>query len=140
VVGSTSRQSDEPSEGRAVDDSAAALGAHLGKFIFHGGPYAAQVDRVDPVEGFGRLIGGVTRWSLNSRLFPLHLRGASELGGVSGRHAYSEQVADPNHPNSLGSDRDWGISGRRGGATRSLSCSKACDIASRMTSAALVAP
>jgi PPOX class probable F420-dependent enzyme len=57
-----------------------------------------------------------------------------------GRHAYSEQVADPNHPCSLGSDRDWGIPGRRGGATRSLSCSEACDIASRMTSVALVAP
>ena len=30
------------------------------------------------------------------------------------------QVADPNHPNSLGSDRDWWIPGRRGRATRRL--------------------
>ena len=41
-----------------------------------------------------------------------------------GGHAHSEQVADPNHPDSLGSDRDWGIPGRRGRATRSLSCCK----------------
>ena len=37
-------------------------------------------------------------------------------------HAHSEQVADPNHPDSLGSDRDWWIPGRRGRATRWLSC------------------
>ena len=39
-----------------------------------------------------------------------------------GSHARSGQVADPNHPDSLGSDRDWWIPGRRGRATRSLSC------------------
>ena len=46
------------------------------------------------------------------------------LGGVSGGHAHSEQVADPNHADSLGSNRDWRIPGRRGRATRSLSCCK----------------
>jgi PPOX class probable F420-dependent enzyme len=37
-------------------------------------------------------------------------------------HAHSGQVADPNHTDSLGSDRDWGIPGRRGRPTRWLSC------------------
>ena len=54
------------------------------------------------------------------RLFPLHLRRASRLGEVSGGHAHPGQVADPNHPDPLGSDRDWGIPGRRGCATRRL--------------------
>ena len=33
----------------------------------------------------------------------------SRLGGVSGGHAHSGQVADPNHPDPLGSDRNWWI-------------------------------
>ena len=53
--------------------------------------------------------------------------------------AYSEQVSDQNHPYSLGSYRHRGFPADMG-TTRSLSCSKACDIALRMTSATLVAP
>ena len=33
-----------------------------------------------------------------------------------------DKSPDPNHPDSLGSDRDWWIPGRRGRATRWLSC------------------
>ena len=50
--------------------------------------------------------------------FPLHLRRASRLGGVSGGHAHSGQVADPSHADRLGSDRDWWIPSRHGRATR----------------------
>jgi hypothetical protein len=50
VIGGPARESDETAEGGAVDDGAAALGAHLAQLMLHAGPHPAQVDRTDPVE------------------------------------------------------------------------------------------
>ncbi len=59
VVGGAAGVADEPAEGGAVDDGAAALGAHVAQFVFHARPDAAQVDVLDAVELFGALVGGV---------------------------------------------------------------------------------
>jgi hypothetical protein len=37
------------------------------------------------------------------------ISGEHPKGRNIGRRCESEQVADPNHPDSLGSDRDWGF-------------------------------
>jgi hypothetical protein len=61
VVGGAAGQSDEAAERRAVDDGAAPPGAHLPELVLHAVPDAAQVDRGDPVEAVGRLVGRVAR-------------------------------------------------------------------------------
>src|SRR5215208_6099667 len=58
VVGGAARESDQAAERGAVDDGAAALRAHRPQLVFHARPDAAQVDRVDAVEGLGRFVGG----------------------------------------------------------------------------------
>jgi hypothetical protein len=74
VVGGASGQSDEPAEGGAIDDGAAALGAHLAQLMFHAGPHAAEVDRIDAVEGFGRFLGGVGGWGLDTGIVERHVQ------------------------------------------------------------------
>jgi hypothetical protein len=59
VVGGASRVADEAAEGRAVDDRAAALRAHLAQLVLHARPHAAQVDRSDAIELLGRFVSRV---------------------------------------------------------------------------------
>jgi hypothetical protein len=69
-------QPDESAEGRAVDDGATAVVAHLMQLMLHAGPYAAKVDRVHPVEDFRRLISGVARWGLDAGVVERHVQPA----------------------------------------------------------------
>jgi hypothetical protein len=66
VIGGAARQPDQAAERGAVDDGAAALGAHRPELVLHAGPDAAQVDRVHAVERLGRLVGGVGRRDLDA--------------------------------------------------------------------------
>jgi hypothetical protein len=61
VVGRPSGVADQASDGGAVDDGAVSLLSHLGEFVFHRRPHAAQVhgcDRVETVCGFVGRVGG----------------------------------------------------------------------------------
>jgi len=76
---------DESAEGGAVDDRAAALGAHLGELVLHAGPHAAQVDRGQPVERFRRFVGGVADRELDAGVVERHVK-AAERVDRSGDH------------------------------------------------------
>ena len=79
VVGGAAGVADEAAERGAVDDRAAALGAHLAQLVLHAGPDAAQVDRADAVEGLGRLVGGVGQREHDAGVVEGHVEPA-ELG------------------------------------------------------------
>src|SRR5215211_2015945 len=89
VVGSPARESDETAEGGAVDDGAAALGAHLAQLMFHAGPYTTQVDRVDTVEDLSRFVRGIAGWNLDAGVVERHIEPAERADGRlhHGRHA-----------------------------------------------------
>jgi hypothetical protein len=76
VVGGAARQSDEATEGGAVDDGAAALRAHLVQLVLHARPDTAQVDRGDPVEVLGRLVGRVAGRDLDAGVVEGHVEPA----------------------------------------------------------------
>jgi hypothetical protein len=63
----------------ALDDRAAALDAHLGEFVFHARPDTAEVDRVDPIEHFSRLVGGIAGRDLDSGVVERHVEPAERV-------------------------------------------------------------
>ena len=46
------------------------------QLVLHAGPYPAEVDRVHPVEGLGRLISGVAQWGLDTGIVERHVQPA----------------------------------------------------------------
>src|SRR5687768_3349635 len=53
--------------------------------MLHACPYAAEVDRVDPVEGFGSLLGGVGGSGLNPCVVERHIQPAGGGAGTLDR-------------------------------------------------------
>jgi hypothetical protein len=53
--------------------------AHLAEFVFHAGPHAAQVDRVDSVEDFGRLVGSIAGRDLDAGVVERHVESAERV-------------------------------------------------------------
>ena len=94
VVGRPAGDADQPAERGAVDDRAAALAAHLGQFVFHAGPHAAQVDRVDPVEHLGGFVGGVARRDLDAGVVERHVQPAERVDGGLHRRGDAVLVGD----------------------------------------------
>ena len=82
VVGGSAGEADETAERRAVDDGAAALGAHLAELVLHAGPHAAEVDGVDPVEQVGGFVGGVGGWGLDAGVVERHVEPAERGDGA----------------------------------------------------------
>ena len=81
VVGRAAGDADQAAERRAVDDRAAALGAHLAQFVLHARPHPAQVDGVDPVEDLGRFVGGVAGRDLDAGVVERHVEPAVRVDG-----------------------------------------------------------
>ena len=81
VVGGPAGVADQSAEGGAVDDRAAALGAHLGELVLHAGPHPAEVDRSDPVERLRRLVGRVTDRQLDAGIVEGHVKSAERVDG-----------------------------------------------------------
>ena len=81
VVSSPARVADQPAEGRAIDDRAAALAAHLLELVFHAGPHPAEVDRGHPVEGRRRFVGRVADRELDASVVERHIQAAERVDG-----------------------------------------------------------
>jgi hypothetical protein len=78
------------------------LGAHLAQLVFHAGPHPAQVDRTDPVEDLGRLVGGIAGWNLDAGVVERHVEPAEGVDGClhhGGRAVLIRHVTtNPEHP------------------------------------------
>jgi hypothetical protein len=117
VVRSPPRKSDEAAEGGAVDDGAAALGAHLTQLMLHARPHPAQVDRIDPVEDLGRLVGGIAGRDLDAGVVERHVEPAERVDGGPhhGRHAVLVGHVTPDADDPMaGGDQVFGGRTERG--------------------------
>src|SRR5829696_1230090 len=94
VVGGPAGESDQPTEGGAVHDGAAALGAHLGQLVLHAGPHPAQVDRVDTVEDLGRFVGGLAGGNLDAGVVERHVEPSERGDGAVHHGGHAVLVGD----------------------------------------------
>jgi hypothetical protein len=63
--------------------------AHLAQLMLHTRPHPAQVNRSDPIEDLGRLVGDITGRNHNAGVIERHIQPAERINGRlhHGRHA-----------------------------------------------------
>src|SRR5689334_6439607 len=81
ISGSTG-YADQPTDGGAVDDGAAALLAHLAQLVLHAVPDAAEIDRIHAIKFFAAGISGFHSRRLHARIVEGRIQPAKGGNGL----------------------------------------------------------